>query len=106
MATLESKALKTPPRARGIPLIGNVLAMAKDPAKFFVDCYRKYGPVYRVQVFNNTYTVLAGAEAANFMGTRQGRDSLRKMSSKVAARAQDPARRCGHARHARHRWRA
>ena len=28
-------------------------------------------------MFNNTYTVLAGAEAANFMGTRQGRDSLR-----------------------------
>jgi len=77
MATLESEALKSPPRVRGIPLVGNVLAMAKDPAQFFVDCYRKYGPVYRVQVFNNTYTVLAGAEAANFMGTRQGRDSLR-----------------------------
>jgi cytochrome P450 len=77
MATLESEVRKSPPRVRGIPLIGNVLAMAKDPAKFFVDCYRKYGPVYRVQVFNNTYTVLAGAEAANFMGTRQGRDSLR-----------------------------
>jgi cytochrome P450 len=26
---------------------------------------------------NNVYTVLAGAEAANFMGTREGRDSLR-----------------------------
>ena len=77
MATLESEALKSPPRVRGIPLVGNVLAMAKDPAQFFVDCYRKYGPVYRVQVFNNTYTVLAGAEAASFMGTRQGRDSLR-----------------------------
>ena len=77
MATLESEALKSPPPVRGIPLIGNVLAMAKDPAKFFVDCYRKYGPVFRVQVFNNSYTVLAGAEAANFMGTRQGRDSLR-----------------------------
>ena len=77
MATLESEALKSPPRVRGIPLVGNVLAMAKDPAQFFVDCYRRYGPVYRVQVFNNTYTVLAGAEAASFMGTRQGRDSLR-----------------------------
>ena len=42
MATLESEALKSPPPVRGIPLIGNVLAMAKDPAKFFVDCYRKY----------------------------------------------------------------
>ena len=77
MATAESEALKNAPRVRGVPLIGNVLAMAKDPAKFFVDSYRKYGPVFRVQVFNNTYTVIAGAEAANFMGTRQGRDALR-----------------------------
>jgi len=77
MATLESEALKSPPPVRGIPLVGNALAMARDPAQFFVDCYRKYGPVFRVQVFNNAYTVLAGAEAASFMGTRQGRDSLR-----------------------------
>jgi cytochrome P450 len=77
MATLESEALKSPPRVRGIPLIGNTLAMARDPAKFFVDAYRAYGPVFRVQILNNSYTVLAGAEAANFMGTREGRDSLR-----------------------------
>lgn len=56
----------------GIPVIGNALAMAKDPAKFFVDCYRKHGPVFRIQILGNTYTVLAGAEAATFMGTRQG----------------------------------
>ena len=36
-----------------------------------------YGPVFRIKVMGNTYTVLAGAEAANFMGTRAGRDSLR-----------------------------
>jgi cytochrome P450 len=77
MATVESATLKTPQRVRGIPVIGSALAMAKDPAKFFVDCYRKYGPVFRIQILGNTYTVLAGAEAANFMGTRQGRDSLR-----------------------------
>ena len=77
MATVESATLKTPQRVRGIPVIGSALAMAKDPAKFFVDCYRKYGPVFRIQILNNTYTVMAGAEAANFMGTRQGRDSLR-----------------------------
>jgi cytochrome P450 len=77
MATVESATLKTPQRVRGIPVIGSALAMARDPAKFFVDCYRKYGPVFRIQILSNTYTVLAGAEAANFMGTRQGRDSLR-----------------------------
>ena len=77
MATAASDALKEPPQVSGIPLIGNTLSMAKDPGRFFYECYRKYGPVYRVKVMNNTYTVLAGAEAANFMGTREGRDSLR-----------------------------
>jgi cytochrome P450 len=77
MATVPSELLKIPPRVSGIPLFGNALQMGKDPAKFFLDSYRKYGPVYRVQVLNNAYTVLAGVEAANFMGTREGRDSLR-----------------------------
>jgi cytochrome P450 len=77
MATSELAILKDPPRVSGIPVIGNVLQMAKDPAQFFVDCYRRYGPVFRIRVFNHTYTVLAGAEAASFMGTRQGKDSLR-----------------------------
>ncbi len=77
MATPETAVLKDPPQVRGIPLIGNTLDMAKDPAKFFVDCYRQHGPVFRIKVMGNTYTVLAGAEAANFMGTRAGRDSLR-----------------------------
>jgi len=77
MATLESEAIKAPPQVPGVPLFGNALRMAQDPARFFVDCYRRYGPVYRVKVLGNAYTVLAGAEAANFMGTRQGRDSLR-----------------------------
>jgi cytochrome P450 len=77
MATPETAVLKDPPQVPGIPLIGNTLEMAKDPAKFFVDCYRRHGPVFRIRVMGNTYTVLAGAEAANFMGTRAGRDSLR-----------------------------
>jgi cytochrome P450 len=77
MATVASDALKQPRQVSGIPIIGNALAMAKDPGRFFYECYRKYGPVYRLKVMNNTYTVLAGVEAANFMGTREGRDSLR-----------------------------
>jgi cytochrome P450 len=77
MATVASDALKQPRQVSGIPIIGNALSLAKDPGRFFYDCYRKYGPVYRLKVMNNTYTVLAGVEAANFMGTREGRDSLR-----------------------------
>ena len=62
---------------KGLPYLGNALDMAKDPGRFFYECYRKYGPVFKIKVMGNTYTVLAGAEAANFMGTREGRDSLR-----------------------------
>jgi cytochrome P450 len=61
----------------GLPLVGSLFGMARDPAKFFVDCYRKYGPVFRVKILGNTYAVIAGVEAANFMGTREGRDCLR-----------------------------
>jgi cytochrome P450 len=77
MATVATEALKEPRQVSGIPILGNALSMAKDPGRFFYDCYRKYGPVFRLKVMNNTYTVLAGSEAATFMGTREGRDSLR-----------------------------
>jgi hypothetical protein len=60
-----------------LPLLGNVFDMARDSATFFVHCYRKYGPVFKVKLFRQKYTVIAGVEAANFMGTREGRDSLR-----------------------------
>ncbi|MGH8517143.1 MAG: cytochrome P450, partial [Panacagrimonas sp.] len=39
--------------------------------------YRKYGPVFRVRVLGQKYTVIAGVEAANFMGSREGKDCLR-----------------------------
>lgn len=76
-ANSESTVLHSTPVVPGLPLFGNALDMAKGPAKFFVDCYRKFGPVFRVRVLGQTYTVIAGQEAANFMGSREGKDSLR-----------------------------
>src|SRR6516165_5244866 len=66
-----------PPIVKGLPIIGSTLKMAKDPAKFFYESYRKYGPAFRVHVFGNELTVIAGTEAANFMGTREGKECLR-----------------------------
>ncbi|MFA5941530.1 MAG: cytochrome P450 [Sinimarinibacterium sp.] len=68
---------KKTPRVPGLPLIGNLLGMAKDPAQYFVDCYRKYGPVFRLSILGNSYVVIAGIEAANFLGTREGKECLR-----------------------------
>ena len=62
---------------KGIPGLGNVLDMAKDPGNFFYNCYRTYGSIFRIKVFNVTYKVLAGPEAARFMGSRDGRGKLR-----------------------------
>ncbi|MGH8429740.1 MAG: cytochrome P450 [Solimonas sp.] len=69
--------LRTTPQVPGLPLLGCVLDMAKDPAQFFVGNYRKYGPVFRVNVLGNPYCVIAGVEAANFLGTREGKECLR-----------------------------
>jgi len=66
-----------PPLVDGPPLIGNTIDMARDPAQFFLRSYRRYGPAYRIRVLGRTQTVLAGPEAALFMGTAEGRDSLR-----------------------------
>jgi len=65
------------PLVKGAPIVGSAFDLARDPARFFVDAYRKYGPVFRVKVFGQTYGCIAGVEAANFLGTREGRDSLR-----------------------------
>lgn len=70
-------ATKTTPQVSGLPLIGNTLDMAKDPAKFFVDCYRKHGPVFRINILGKPYKVMGGVEAATFMGTREGKECLR-----------------------------
>ena len=69
--------MKRPPLVDGTPLIGNTLSMARDPAAFFVSCYRQYGPAFRVRVLGREQTVIAGPEAAVFMGTAQGRECLR-----------------------------
>jgi cytochrome P450 len=70
-------AIHRTPKVPGWPLIGSLPALAKDPAQFFVDGYRKYGPVFRLNLLGNKYVTLAGVEAANFLGTREGKECLR-----------------------------
>jgi cytochrome P450 len=74
--TLATPAHASPPLARGLPLLGNVLDLTGHLPAFFLKNYYKHGPIYRVLVFNQTYTVLAGPEANIFM-SRKGNDHLR-----------------------------
>jgi cytochrome P450 len=77
MSATESIALRETPVVRGLPLVGSLFGMARDPAQFFVDCYRKHGSVFRLKVLGQRYVTIAGVEAASFMGTREGRECLR-----------------------------
>lgn len=77
MSVAESVVLRETPVIPGLPLIGSLLGMAKDPAQFFLDSYRKYGSVARLSILGQKYVLISGIEAANFMGTREGRDCLR-----------------------------
>ncbi|MEN8721984.1 MAG: cytochrome P450 [Alphaproteobacteria bacterium] len=80
MVALESSAatsLPRPPKVKGLPIVGNTLEMAKSPADLFVKCYKDYGPAFRINILGREQTVLAGANAALFMNSREGRDSLR-----------------------------
>ena len=68
---------KQPPVVKGPPLIGNLIPMTKDPLPFFVDSYRTYGPVFRIRVLQNSWVVMAGVDANNFLG----RDGHRCLST-------------------------
>ncbi len=77
MSVAHPLPLKTTPVVPGLPYLGNIFGMARGPAQYFVECYRKYGPVFELTILGNKYKVLAGIEAANFMGSRDGKDCLR-----------------------------
>ena len=73
--------IATKPRAipvvKGLPWVGNTIEMAKDPAAFFVRCFRDYGAVFRIKVFGRKSYVIAGPQAALFMNSKVARLGLR-----------------------------
>lgn len=62
-----------PPLVPGLPLIGSALPMYTDVLGFLVEQYRRMGPIFRVRVPGETYTVIAGQQANLFM-SREGND--------------------------------
>lgn len=71
----ESSKLSLPPLVSGIPVLGNMQAMLKDPLLLMVRGYQEYGPIFRVRALNLEYTILAGLEANQFL-TREGNAHL------------------------------
>jgi len=58
-----------PPKAPGLPLLGNSLSMLSNPLAYLVEQYRQLGPVFRVKMGFQNYWVLAGLEANRFLAT-------------------------------------
>lgn len=94
LSLIHTEVLKTPPVVPGLPVVGNAFSMLKDPVKFLYDCYRKYGPVYRLRILNKSCTVLAGIEATNFIGNRE---SLELLDTKEIWQGLNEELQCKHA---------
>jgi cytochrome P450 len=79
MTLSSAEALSDPaptPAAPGLPIVGSLLGMSRDPAAFLVRCYRELGPVFRVRLPGRSVTVLTGPDLARFMGSRDGQAAL------------------------------
>ena len=59
--------LSTIPTAPGWPILGNAFELTRKGNAFFVDLYRKLGPVFRVRALNRSFIILAGQEANQFV---------------------------------------
>lgn len=65
-----------PPLAPGLPLVGGALEMYTDVLGYLLRQHRRMGPIFRIKVLNETYTVIAGQDANLFM-TRAGNEHFR-----------------------------
>ncbi len=71
----KNKTVNQPPRVGGLPILGSALKMRVDPLAYFVDLYKRHGPVFEIKLLNQTYLVMAGIEANHFLA-REGDECL------------------------------
>ncbi|WP_165703817.1 cytochrome P450 [Enhygromyxa salina] len=67
-----------PPRTNG-PILGNALALLRDPLAFLRAAHVEQGPIFEVHAATRRFVVLAGREANRFVG-REGRELLESRS--------------------------
>ena len=60
-------SLPRPPLVKGLPLLGSVVPLLKNPHEFVKDAYKRYGEVFRFEAGPRKFTVLAGVEANRFV---------------------------------------
>ena len=64
------------PEARGLPVVGNGIDMARDMIEFLLRQYRLLGPVFRIRSPGRRYIVMAGPSANQFM-IHRGKECFR-----------------------------
>jgi len=56
-----------PPLVKGLPIFGSSLELGADSPKFFLKQYHEVGAIFRVRALDRQFTVIAGAEANQFV---------------------------------------
>ncbi|OUS27021.1 hypothetical protein A9Q99_17605 [Gammaproteobacteria bacterium 45_16_T64] len=74
LETLQTDLIK-PPKAKGLPLLGNLLDLVGDPINFLRTQHERHGDIFHVSALHKKYTVIAGVEANRFMSS-EGRDNF------------------------------
>ncbi len=69
-------SVTVPQTVPGLPILGNALAMQKDPLQFLVGEYLRRGPIFKINLLGRPMTVLAGIEGNQFV-IKHGADVLR-----------------------------
>ena len=65
----KARPAKEIPVVRGLPLLGNGLAMRKGLVKFLTSQYREMGPIFRIRIPGRQFVCLVGPEATSFLAT-------------------------------------
>lgn len=64
-------SLPLPPKAAGKPILGNALDMRGDIAQFYVDLYREYGEIVRIESMKRESYVMSGVAVNNWFVDNQ-----------------------------------
>ncbi len=62
-----------PARVKGLPVVGSLVPLMKNPHAFVQSAYQTYGPVFRFRALHREYVVLAGVKANRFVAG-EGKD--------------------------------
>lgn len=55
-----------PPGRLGVPVLGETLAIARNNHGFYVDRFKRYGPVFKTRLFGKNFVVFVGPEAVAY----------------------------------------